>query len=312
MMKKNNKEKNFISAVVYVRNEQENIADFLKLIDQTFSDNFEQHEVILVNDCSEDDGISIAKKIGNKTKGVLSIINMSYHSGIEASMNAGIDLAIGDFIFEFDSMELDFDLKYIMESYYECLQGNDIVSICPKTNVRLSSKLFYKVYNVSKKNVSKLQTERFQIVSRRAINRVKDLNKTIPYRKALYANCGLKKAIILYVPNKRVKKKREKSSYRKEVAVDSIILFTDFTYKISLTMLLAIMVILLGVAIYTVMVFLKNNPIEGWTTTMLLLSFAFFGVFAILTVILKYLSLITNLIFKKQDYIIESIEKVSK
>ena len=50
----------------------------------------------------------------------------------------------------------------------------------------------------------------------------------------------------------------------------------------------------------------------GFTTTMLVLTGSFFGVFAILTIIIKYLSLLVNLIFKKQRYLVESIEKISK
>ena len=37
-----------------------------------------------------------------------------------------------------------------------------------------------------------------------------------------------------------------------------------------------------------------------------------FGVFALLTIILKYLSVMLNLIFKKQRYLIMDIEKVVK
>lgn len=64
--------------------------------------------------------------------------------------------------------------------------------------------------------------------------------------------------------------------------------------------------------IYTVSIFLMAKPIEGWTTTMLLLSFAFFGIFVILMIMLKYLSILIDLIFKKEKYLIESIYKINK
>ena len=34
--------------------------------------------------------------------------------------------------------------------------------------------------------------------------------------------------------------------------------------------------------------------------------------FAVLTIIIKYLSLLVDLVFKKQNYLIESIEKIQK
>ncbi|MDK2868670.1 MAG: polyisoprenyl-phosphate glycosyltransferase, partial [Clostridiales bacterium] len=52
--------------------------------------------------------------------------------------------------------------------------------------------------------------------------------------------------------------------------------------------------------------------VEGWTPTILFLSFAFFGVFGILAIVIKYLSIIVELIFKKRQYVYESIQKISK
>jgi dolichol-phosphate mannosyltransferase len=54
----------------------------------------------------------------------------------------------------------------------------------------------------------------------------------------------------------------------------------------------------------------KDKPIEGWTTTMLLISFGFLGFFLLSTIIIKYLSLILELVFKKKSYIQEKIEKL--
>ena len=45
---------------------------------------------------------------------------------------------------------------------------------------------------------------------------------------------------------------------------------------------------------------------------MFVLTLGFAGVFAILTVVIKYLSLLVDLMFKKQRYLIESIEKIQK
>ena len=159
-----------------------------------------------------------------------------------------------------------------------------------------------------------IHTETFRILSRRAINRVKAMNKTIPYRKAVYANCGLKLNVITYKKVQDIHKKisKETSDIRKGLAVDSIILFTDISYKFAIIMAMIMMLMTIGTGIYTVYVFMCAQPIAGWTTTMLLLSFAFFAIFAILTIMIKYLSIIIDLIFKKQKYLIESVEKITK
>ena len=47
-------------------------------------------------------------------------------------MNAGRDIAIGDFVYEFDDIFVDYDEKVIMDVYYKLLTGNDIVAASSK------------------------------------------------------------------------------------------------------------------------------------------------------------------------------------
>lgn len=61
---------------------------------------------------------------------------------------------------------------------------------------------------------------------------------------------------------------------------------------------------------FFVVYFSNKKPVEGWAPIMGLSSLGFCGLFVILTVIIKYLNLILNLIFKKQRYLIESVEKL--
>lgn len=310
-----NKEKNFISAVVYVHNNEKEIGDFLEKINEKLNSNFEKYEIICVNDSSIDDSVKEIKKVADNINGtIVSIINMSYYQGIELSMNAGVDLAIGDFVYEFDNINIDYDLDTIIKVYYESLKGFDIVGAKANKKERLTSRIFYKLYNKNSNSMYQIHTESFRIISRRAINRVKAMNKTIPYRKAIYANCGLKLNVIKYdvVKDFNNKLNKEIKDTRIGLAIDSIILFTDVSYKVAIFMSLFMMIVAIITGIYTIVVFLCGQPIAGWTTTMLLLSFAFFGIFAILTIMIKYLSILIDLIFKKQKYLIESIEKITK
>lgn len=308
-----NKEKNFISAVLYVRNNEKQIVDAIKKINDVLNSNFEKYEIICVNDYSTDKSLEQIRNFANTIEGsVISILNMSYYQGIELSMNAGVDLAIGDFVFEFDSINSDYSIETIMQVYYKSLKGFDIVSAVPRKKMRKSSALFYNLFNGYSNNPNKLKTETFRIVSRRAINRVQSMNKTIPYRKAIYANCGLKMDTIYYKSSANQRINRDDENIRKNIAIESLILFTDIAYKTAIFMTLLIMIGIVVVIAYTIFVFIRKQPVAGWTTTMLFLSIGFFGIFAILAVIIKYLSIIVDLIFKKQKYMIESIEKITK
>lgn len=311
----NEKEKNFISAVVYVRNREKTIKDFLTKVNEVLSNTFLKYEIICVNDASYDDSARVIKEFGESSLDCpLSIVNMGFFQGLEMSMNAGVDLAIGDFVYEFDSDIADFDPSLITDVYFHSLKGYDIVAASSNSKKRFTSKLFYRLFNHSAKTQYKLSTESFRIMSRRAINRVHTLSKTIPYRKALYANCGLKVDTLHYdaLNNLRSGKENHQDEARLETALDSLLLFTDIGYKASMIITLIMILATIAIGIYTVFVFALGHPVPGFTTTMLVITGSFFGVFAILTIITKYLSLLVNLVFKKQRYLIESIEKISK
>ena len=188
-----NKEKNFVSAIVYVHNAESRIESFLSTVLEVLETNFEHSEIICVNDKSDDKSVEKIKAVSKKAKAsTITLLNLSHYHGLETAMNAGADLAIGDFVFEFDRAVLDFEAQEIMNVYKSCLQGYDIVSASPDKKQRLSSKLFYMTFNKFARLKYEMSTESFRILSRRVLNRISSMNKTVPYRKAIYANCGLK------------------------------------------------------------------------------------------------------------------------
>lgn len=310
-----NKEKNFVSAVIYVHNAENRIDSFLHTIIDVMEISFEHSEIICVNDSSDDDSLSVIKTVSEMAKNTsVSVVNMSYFHGLELAMNAGVDMAIGDFVFEFDNTYLDFDVDVIMRIYRHCLEGYDIVSASPDKREKFTSRLFYRVFDQFANISYEMTTESFRVLSRRVINRISSMNKSVLYRKALYANCGLKTDIIKYKVKDvgtLITDKRERN-YRFGLAVDSLILFTEVGYRFSMTMTVLMMVMSLLVIAYTVITYFMVNPVAGWTTTILFLSVCFFGLFGILTIVIKYLQLGIDMVFKRKHYSFESIEKMTK
>lgn len=310
-----NKEKNFVSAVIYVYNAEERIRQFLTTIIEVFEKYFEHSEIICVNDFSSDASVELIREVSETAQTTsVSVIQMSYFHGLELSMNAGIDMAIGDFVFEFDHTTPDFDPAVIMQIYFQALKGYDIVSASANGRVRFTSRLFYQVFDRYTNLSQKLSTESFRVLSRRVLNRISSMNKTIPYRKAVYANCGLKTLNIKYDPvgPSMISSDQKEKSYRSRLAVDSLILFTEVGYSFSKLMTALMMLLSAFMLIYSAAVYATAHPVAGWTTTVLFLSVAFLGLFAILTIIIKYLQLLVELVFKRKQYSFESIEKLTK
>lgn len=309
------KEKNFASAIIYVHNDEENIEQFLKTIIEVMENNFEHSEIICVNDFSNDKSLEKIKSVSKfASMTSVSVINLSHFHGLEMAMSAGMDLAIGDFVFEFDNTILDFNPEEIMKIYKRSLTGFDIVSASPEKPEAFSSKMFYKVFKTFSNNKYEMSTESFRILSRRVINRISDMNRSVPYRKVIYANAGLKIDNIKYktvrVGGKCVCNKI--NNYRFDLASEALILFTDFGYKFSSFMAFLMMFISIAAVVYAILIYLISKPIEGWTTTIIFISISFFALFVVLTIVIKYLKIILDLIFKRKYYNFESIEKLTK
>ena len=307
-----NKEKNFVSAVIYVYNHEKTLPGLLNRINGILAENFEHYEIICVDDRSTDGSVKMIQEFAGKVEGAsVSILHMSYYQGVELAMNAGVDLAIGDFVFEFDKVDEEFPGELLMEVYRTALTGFDIVSAAPNRAERWTSRLFYRIYNHVAVGKSPLRSEAFRVLSRRAINRVHAMCQSIPYRKAVYASCGLRTETLVYEQRSRGGGiSGEERANRRDMAFNSLILFTNLGYKLSGALAGLMMALVIFIGIYTVVIFISAKPVEGWTTTMLFLALAFFGVFAIFAMIMKYLTILIDLVFTKQRYVIEGIEKV--
>lgn len=315
-MTNNKREKKFVSLVVYLHNVQNEVLSFLDKVVPALAQKFEQFEIVCVDDGCNDGTIGVLKEYfeKNQLSVMVNIVHMSFFHGLESSMNAGRDLAIGDFIYEFDSVNIDYPLDTLWKAYEKVLEGNDVVGVGCKGHISLSSKLFYGVYNRTSKGRGEIGPETFRILSRRAVNRVKSIGQYIPYRKAMYANCGLRTSKIVYVSSGKSKKDSNKNTgERAALALDSFVYFTNALERLSAIICVVFLAISVGMGIYIIKDFISGvSVVEGWLSTMGFLSIGFFGVFALLTIILKYLSVMLNLIFKQQRYLIADIEKVVK
>ena len=126
----------------------------------------------------------------------------------------------------------------------------------------------------------------------------------------------MKTDVISYPNPLSAKDKRnnaEERSSRSTLAVDTIIIFTNILEKFSMLVsiiLFSFLMVMFGWIIYSV--FSSVRPVEGWLSLMALMSFGFFMLSVMLTLIFKYLSLILNITFRKQRYVIEGVEKLTK
>ncbi|MBR5115526.1 MAG: glycosyl transferase family 2 [Lachnospiraceae bacterium] len=310
-----NQDQKFISAVAAVDADRKELTGFLDLIVGALSERFSQGELILVVREDHEGGDQEIREYftAHPTGMLISIVTMDRTSGKESAMNAGRDLAIGDYVFEFDDIHVDYDAAVIGEAYEKCLEGYDIVTVRSDKKARFTSGLFYRTFNRLSGVGRKLGPSTLRVLSRRAINRVKSLGTYIPYRKAVYEHAGLTSTEVLYHSTDPERKNRHTiREERGDLAFDSFIYFTKLMERLSLGICALFFAIAVGVVIYIVCSLIADEQLmSGWVSIMGFLSIGFTGLFGLLTIVIKYLSVLVDLTFRRQRYLIRDIEKIS-
>lgn len=303
------KEKSFLSVVIYTYNQITKLSKKILHIDYFLFNNFENYELIIVNNNSSDNSEKELDKLKKKLKKSTTLINLSKKQTIESAILAGTELAIGDFIIEIENIEAKFKPSLILELFQKCTSGFDIV-LARAVNCQKESKIFYKIFNKLNNLNINLKTEPLIIITRRALNQALRSKEKNRYRKILYLSTGFPHETIYYNSKKQIqsnKTLREKIDLAIEMLLSFSNIGLDFTFLLALTFFL--LSILIG--IYTIYIYLTyKQVISGWTTTMLFLSFGFSGVFLITGILIKLITMVLHETKDKPQYSIKSIQRL--
>lgn len=311
-MEAKQKESKFVSVVAYIHNNEKEIGIFYNMLSMFLEKNFLCYEIIFVDDCSVDKSTAKIRSLPKKSENaVITLIELSYYQGLESAMSAGMDLAIGDFIYEFDNILAAYKEQDIWDVYQKTQGGYDIVAACPRKHRHNLARVYYFLFNHFSDAEYKIRTESFRILSRRAVNRIYTMGGILPYRKAAYAKsglpiCGIEFAAEEYIPPAR----NEERSSQKDAAINALILYTNFAYKAALTLSILMIAFTLACCAYIAAVYWGGNAVPGYVSTFAIAAFGFFGVNVLITVIIKYMSLLLRIVFSKKKYIIKGIEKI--
>lgn len=302
------KEQVFVSVVLYAQNNEGEVYQTLIDVDRTMKNHFKNYEIILVNDYSLDATIEKAHSALQHVYGDTTIINLSRKHGVEHAMMAGLNKSMGDFVFEIESLSIDFNMDMLFDMFKTSTgKGFDIVAATPGA-ANWKSRIFYRILNkVSYLNLS-LSTETVRLVTRRALNAMLNLKEKVRYRKALYELTGYSKIMYQYsAVGRNVGRKVNRENI--SLAVDALVSFSHFGLRTAhlLTGVFFLFSLFMGgYALYNY--FFNKSVVQGWTTLMIVISLGFAGLFFIGGVIGEYTSRILIEIQNRPFYSTNSVE----
>ncbi len=300
---KQNLEQNYISVVAVLNDKQASSVNKIKRIHDILKRNFKNFEIVVV------DNLSGSKKLGLLAEEGIhhTVVNLSMKHGNQQALNAGMALAIGDYLVEIEDLAFDIDYNQIIEMYRKSQSGYDFVFLTPKTT-KLSSKLFYSVLNRYFRNIFKsdISSSVMILSSRRGQNKIAEVGKRVVNRSVAYAVSGLKSTSI----ETDITYKNSRSFTDNLVLTfDTLIYYTDVITVMSQRIALGFLCLFAAGIIYSLVLKFSNQAIEGWASLFLLISFGFFGMFFVLSIVIRYLHHILRSSLNSKDYIFSSVDK---
>ena len=269
-----------LSIVVQVYNEEKNIDSFLTRTISTLNKINLKYEVVFVLDPSTDktEEIILEKIQQNKN---IRLILLSRRFGQPAATMAGIHNISGDLCVIIDA-DLQDPPEIIYEMYNKILEGNDVVyakRVKRKGETffkKIISKLGYKIIEKISEVKIPRDTGDYRIITKKIIDKLKDLKETNAFLRGLVAFVGYKQTFVEY---ERDERKDGKSKYNKDfgslkIAFNGIVGFSSKPlFLMSITgFVFAIISFLIG--IYYIFQKITNPLITpGLSSTILIITF---------------------------------------
>lgn len=275
------------------------------------------YEIIFINDGSTDNTLLLLKRICKENKKVKAI-SFSRNFGHEAATSAGISFCNGDIAVIFDAdLQDPPDLIPTMLDMYEKQQVNSIYGVRKNRKgetilKRISSKLFYRIYNFFSEVKFPKDTGDFRLIDKKIINEFKNLKENKKYVRGLLTWVGFKQ-VPLYFERQKRKHGKSKYSYRKlfRLAFDIIFSFSKRPLKIANAFGFLCILIGLGLTIYVIISHFAA-PLPGWASTLIIIIF--FGGVQLLSlgILGEYLSIIFDETKNRPQYIVDEKINFSK
>ncbi len=278
------KQHKFISVVIRCHNAEQRIPRFLAEVDAHFDERFDAYEIVVVNDASSDRSTEAVKAMAPTLHCALSLVELAHFHGVEAAMVAGLDRAMGDFVFEFDDTFMDYPFGILDRMYDSAVSGFDVVAAAPD---RLGWRLraFYAICNQVSNIEPPLSYERLRVSSRRALDAMLHQRERIRDRQVLYRYTGYRYLRLEY-PADRAAGHRPSTSLR--FGLDVFFSFTDAGVRISRALFLIFAAVSGVTMVLSITGFLinKETPWELIITTVVAVGFA--GLYFVLAVVGEY------------------------
>lgn len=191
-----------VSLVVPVFNEESAIPIFLSRVVPILRDIGFDYEIIFVDDGSTD-GTIAAVTSARATNPSVKLLSLSRNFGKEAALTAGMDRSTGDAVIPIDvdlqdPPELIADFVRLWREGFEVVVGQRIERDADTRAKRMTSRLFYRLFNKIASRPIEADVGDYRLMSRRAVDATLELRERNRFMKGLFSWVGFRTASVPY------------------------------------------------------------------------------------------------------------------
>ncbi len=301
-----------ISLIIPCYNEQESLPFLKHELDSQLSKFTEtEFEIILVDNCSEDDTLKLMKQL-HESDHRYQYISFSRNFGKDSSMYAGMKTSTGDYVAIMDA-DLQ-DPPELLKEMYETLKTGEYDCVAAYRDSRegepwlrsVLANAFYSLMNKISHSGTVSGARDFRLMTRQMADAVLSLEESERFTKGIFSWVGFRTKWIAFKNRERVAGETKlpmKSAI--SYALRGIVAFSTFPLVlISFTGL----ILCASAFVYTLFVIIKQlvfkDAVSGYPSLMCVLLFGFGLTFLVLGIIGQYLAQMYLEIKQRPKYII--------
>lgn len=306
-----------LSVVVPAYNEEEVLPTFHERLSKVLDSMEVDAEIVYVNDGSMDHTMAVLQAAREKDPRI-AILDLSRNFGKEIAMTAGLDHAHGDVVVVIDADLQDppelipVFLKHWQEGYdvvYAQRVAREGETIVKKATARAFYRLMQKVGRVKVPE----NTGDYRLLSRRALDALKQLREQHRFMKGLFAWIGYPQKAVFYRRDPRFAGETKWNYWRLwNFAIEGITSFTTTPLKLAtyLGLVTATGAFLYGLYFF-VRTLLLGNPVPGYPSLLIVILFLGGVQLVALGIIGEYLGRMFNESKNRPLYFLKGLEPSS-
>ncbi len=268
-----------ISIVVPAYNEEEVLPVFYQRLVATVSSLEMDVEILFVNDGSKDRSLEVMKQL-READARIGILDLSRNFGKEIALSAGLDHAAGDAVIIIDAdlqdpPELIATLIKHWREGFDTVYAQRLAREGEGVIKRFTAHLFYRVIKRASRVEIPQDTGDYRLLSRRAVEAVRQLREQHRFMKGLFAWIGYPRKAVPYRRDRRYAGETKWNYWRLwNLAMEGITSFTIAPMKIATYVGLMTALMAFGAAGLVILKKLVyGDPVAGYPSLMVVILF---------------------------------------